>query len=167
MRKLLQYGLQIFYYTLFMAVVWYFSIKPPYHQLEQDQAVVTLSFTHATKLREPCRKLSQEELMKLAPNMRLSMDCKRERSPLNLELYLDDKLLTEVVLQPSGIHKDQGVSMFQSIKVKAGEHKLRIWLNDDVKVEGATYKHEQSVNIKPEQLLLIDFDAGSGGFFIN
>ena len=105
--------------------------------------------------------------MKLPPNMRLPMDCKRERSPLNLELFLDDKLLNKVVLQPSGLHKDQGVSMFQSIKVKAGEHKLRIWMNDDVKVKGATYKHKQSVIIKPEQLLLIDFDAGSGGFFIN
>lgn len=166
MHKLLKYGLQIFYYTLFMLVVWYFSINPPYHQLEENQGVITLSFTHATKLREPCRKLSQDELMKLAPNMRLSMDCKRERSPLILELYLDDKLLTKTVLQPSGIHKDQGVSMFKSIKVKSGEHKLRIWMNDDIKVEGVTYKHEQSVNIKPEQLLLIDFDVASGGFVI-
>ncbi|MDH5661336.1 MAG: hypothetical protein OEY65_10080, partial [Gammaproteobacteria bacterium] len=75
MHKLLKYGLQIFYYTLFMLVVWYFSINPPYHQLEENQGVITLSFTHATKLREPCRKLSQDELMKLAPNMRLTMDC--------------------------------------------------------------------------------------------
>lgn len=166
MRKVLQYGLQVFYYSLFMVVVWYFSIKPPYQQLEADQAVVTLSFTHATQIAEPCRKKTQEELMKLAPNMRLAMDCKRERSPMNLELYLDDKQLTKVVLQPSGLHKDQGVNMFQSIKVKAGKHNLRLFMNDDVKVEGPTYKFEQSVTITPEQLLLIDFDAGSGGFFL-
>lgn len=167
MRKVLQYGLQAFYYTLFMAVVWYFSIKPAYHQLEEEQAVIILSFTHATQVAEPCRRKTQEELMKLPPNMRLAMDCKRERSPMNLELYLDDKLLTEAVLQPSGIHKDQGVNMFQSIKVKAGKHNLRLWMNDDVKVEGPTYKYEKNVTIKPEQLLLIDFDAGSGGFFLN
>jgi len=166
MIKVFQYGLQAFYYTLFMVVVWYFSIKPPYQQLEKDQAVITLSFTHATQIAEPCRKKTQEELMKLAPNMRLAMDCKRERSPMNLELYLDDKLLTEVVLQPSGMHKDQGVNMFQSIKVKAGKHNLRLWMNDDVKVEGPTYKFEKNVTIKPEQLLLIDFNAGSGGFFL-
>lgn len=165
MNKILRYALQIFYYSLFMAVVWYFSIKPPYQQLEEDEAVITLSFTHATQIAEPCRKKTQEELMKLPPNMRLAMDCKRERSPLNLELYLDDQLLTKAVLQPSGIHKDQGVNMFQSIKVKAGKHTLRAWMNDDVKVKDATYKYEQDIDLKPEQLLLIDFDAGSGGFF--
>ena len=148
-----------------MAAVWYFSIKPPYHQLEEDQAVITLSFTHATQLREVCRKKTQEELMKLAPNMRLAMDCSRERSPMIMELYLDDKLLTKAEIEPLGFHRDQGVSLFQTIKVKAGKHTLRAWANDDVKVKGQIYKFEQVINLKPEQLLLVDFDKGSGGFF--
>lgn len=166
MNKVLRYILQIFYYTVFMVVVWYFSIKPAYHQLDDDQAVITLSFTHTTKIREACRKLTQEELSKLAPNMRLSMDCPRERSPLSLELYLDDKLATEATLQPPGFRKDQNVNIFRRIKVKEGEHMLRVWMNDDVNVKGATYEHEQKVILKPEQQLLIDFDAGSGGFFL-
>lgn len=165
MNKILRYGLQAFYYALFMAVVWYFSIKPPYHQLEEDQAVITLSFTHATQLRKACRKLTQEELMKLPPNMRLAMDCSRERSPMTMELYLDDKLLTKAEVEPLGLHRDQGVSIFQSIKVKAGEHTLRAWMNDDVKVKGPTYKFEQAISLKPEQLLLLDFHVSSGGFF--
>ena len=165
MNKVLRYGLQVFYYTLFMWVVWYFSIKPPYHQLENDQSVITLSFAHATKIREACRQLTQEELMKLAPNMRLPMDCPRARSPLRLELYLDDKLLKRTELEPPGFHNDQGVSLFQRIKVKAGEHQLRVWMNDDINIEGPTYKYEQAINLKPEQQLLLDFDAGSGGFF--
>lgn len=166
MNKVLRYGLQVFYYTLFMGVVWYFSIKQPYHQLEEDQAVITLSFTHATKLREACRKLTQEELLKLAPNMRLQMDCPRERSPLRLELYLDNELLTHAVVEPVGFHKDQSVNLFQRVKVKAGQHTLRIWINDDVNVEGVTYQHEQTLILKPEQQLLVDFKAGSGGFFL-
>lgn len=167
MNKVLRYGLQAFYYTLFMAVVWYFSIKPPYHQLAEDQAVITLSFTHATNLREACRKLTQEELMKLAPNMRLPTDCPRERSPLRLELYLDGKLLTKTSIEPPGFHKDQGVHLFKRIKVIAGEHKLRLWMNDDVNIDGATYQYEQTVLLKPEQQLLVDFDKESGGFFAN
>lgn len=167
MNKILRYGLQAFNYTLFIAVVWYFSIKPSYHQLENNQAVITLSFTHATKLREACRKLSQQELMKLAPNMRLATDCPRERSPMQLELYLDDKLLTKATVEPTGYHKDQGVNIFQRIKVLAGEHKLRVWMNDDVNINGPTYRYEKNVLLKPEQQLLIDFNAGSGGFFTN
>ena len=166
MNKILRYGLQAFNYFLFMAVVWYFSINPPYHQLEEDEAVITLSFTHATKIREACRKLSQEELMKLAPNMRLPTSCPRERSPLKLELYLDAKLITQEVLQPLGFHKDQGVSMFKRMKVKAGEHTLRVWMNDDVNVDGATYKYKEKIKLKPEQLLLLDFDSGRKEFFL-
>lgn len=166
MNKIIRYGLQAFNYLLFIGVVWYFSIQPPYHQLEDDQAVITLSFTHATKIREACRKLSQEELMKLAPNMRLPTSCPRERSPLNIELYLDEKLLIKEVLQPLGFHKDQGVSLFKSIKVKAGEHVFRVWMNDDVNVDGPTYHYKEKINLKPEQLLLLDFDAGKKGFFV-
>ena len=165
MSKVLRYGSQIFNYVLFMGVVWYFSIKPSYHQLEDDQAVITLSFLHATKIREACRKLTQEELMELAPNMRLQMDCPRERSPLGLEVYLDDELITQALVEPPGFHKDQGVNFFRRVKVKAGEHKLRIWMNDDVNVKGSTYQYEKSVTLKPEQQLLVDFNAGSGGFY--
>jgi len=165
MNRILRYGLQAFYYTLFMVVVWYFSFKPSYHQLAENQAVITLSFTHATKLREACRKLSQQELMKLAPNMRLATDCPRERSPMQLELYLDDKLLTKATVEPTGFHKDQGVNIFQRIKVVAGKHSLRLWMNDNINIKGPTYRYEQNIILKPEQQLLIDFDAGSGGFF--
>jgi hypothetical protein len=167
MNKILRYGLQSFNYTIFMAVVWYFSTNPPYHQLENNQAVITLSFTHATKLREACRKLTQQEIMKLAPNMRLATDCPRERSPMQLELYLDDKLLAKATVEPTGFHKDQGVNIFQRIKVVAGKHALRLWMNDNVNIDGPTYRYEKIILIKPEQQLLIDFDAGSGGFFTN
>ncbi len=166
MNKVLRYALQAFNYILFMVVVWYFSIKPPYHQLQEDQAVITLSFTHATKIREACKKLSQQELMKLAPNMRLPMSCPRERSPLNIELYLDETLLAKDVLVPLGFHKDQGVSLFKSIKVKAGEHVLRVWMNDDVNVDGPTYEYKKNINLKPEQRLLLDFDSGKKEFFL-
>ena len=167
MNKVLRYSLQAFNYAIFMAVVWYFSINPPYHQLEQNQAVITLSFTHATKLREACRTLSQEELMKLAPNMRLPTDCPRARSPMILELYIDNKLLTKATVEPTGLHKDQGVNIFQRIKIVAGEHTLRLWMNDNVNIKEPTYRYEQIVSLKPEQQLLVDFNPGSGGFFTN
>ncbi len=165
LNKILRYGLQIFNYLIFMGVVGYFSIYPAYYQLEVNQAVITLSFTHVTKIRESCRKRSQEELMKLAPNMRLPVDCPRERSPLKLELYLDGKLMTKVEIEPIGFHQDQSVNLFRRIKVNAGEHTLLVWMNDDVNVDGPTYQYKQNVLLKPEQLLLIDFDAVSGRFF--
>ena len=52
--------LQIGNYTLFMGLVWYFSFNPPYRQLAEDSAVVTLAFGHAAKRISECNVLSQE-----------------------------------------------------------------------------------------------------------
>ncbi|MCW8962861.1 MAG: hypothetical protein OQL16_03615 [Gammaproteobacteria bacterium] len=167
MNKVLRYTLQVFNYTLFMAIVWYFSIQPPYRQLEEGQAVVTLSFSHAAELREACRRMSQEELLKLPPNMRLPTSCPRERSPVTVELFLDKKLMTRQVVEAPGLHQDQGIDMFHRIKVPAGDHKLRVSMNDDVKVEGPTYRFEKDITLQPEEQVLVDFNANSGGFYIN
>ena len=40
-------------------------------------------------------------------------------------------------------------------------------MNDDVKVTGPTYRYSESVTLLPEQQLLVNFHAESGGFFIN
>lgn len=167
MNNVLRYGLQAINYTLFMAMVWYFSFQPPYRQLEEGQAVVTLSFAHAAQLMEPCVRYTQEELQKLPPNMRLPMKCPRERSPTILELYLDSKLMAKHDVEAPGIHNDQGIDLFDRIKAPAGDHQLRIWMNDDVNVEGPTYQFEQAITLKPEQQLLIEFNANSGGFYLD
>jgi len=167
MDKILRYGLQAINYTLFMGMVWFFSIKPPYHQLDEGQAVITLAFSHAAQLREACIKKTQEELMKLPPNMRIPMSCPRERSPVTVELYLDSELMTRHVLEAPGLHNDQGVDMFERIKVPAGKHQLRVWMNDDVNVEGATFRHEQAISLQPEQQILVDFHVATGGFSVN
>jgi len=167
MNNVLRYGLQAINYTLFMAMVWYFSYQPPYHQLEEGQAVVTLSFAHAAELKEACKRLTQEELMKLPPNMRLPMDCPRERSPLIVELRLDNELLSKHEIEAPGLHNDQGVDLFQRVKVPAGNYQLQVLMNDDVKVEGPTYRFEKNISLKPEDQVLVDFNANSGGFYIH
>ena len=82
MNKSFQYLLQIFNYSIFMALIWYFSLSPAYHQLEENQAMITLTMSHVGKHVRECKKISQQELMKLPPNMRKPMDCPRERSPI-------------------------------------------------------------------------------------
>ncbi len=150
-----------------MVVVWYFSTRPEYRQLEADQAVVTLAFAHAAKLREECRVRTQDELDRLPPNMRLPTECPRERSPITLEMFLDDSLIMKRVIEAPGLHQDQGIDVFHRIKVPAGDHQLTVLMNDDVKVSGPTYRYHEYVNLLPEQQLLVNFHAESGGFFLN
>lgn len=166
MPRVLRYPLQVVNYSVFMLLVWYFSAAPSYTQLAPDQAVVTVAFAHAGKRREECRELSREELAKLPPNMRAPMDCPRERSPVTVELLLDGELLIEEVVQPPGIYNDLGIDVYRSIKVPVGEHMLAVRMNDNVRVEGPTFTHEEKVNLEPAQLLVVNFNSDTGRFFL-
>jgi hypothetical protein len=165
MNEVIRYILQGFNYMLFMLIVWYFSAQPAYRQLEEGQAVVTLAFAHAAKLKEECRVRTQEELNKMPPNMRLPTDCPRERSPVSIEMYLDDELIMKKVLDAPGFHQDQGVDLFHRVKVPAGNHRLIVLMNDDIKAKAPTYQYRQTVTLSPEQQLLVNFDASAGGFY--
>ena len=166
MLKVLRYPLQALNYAVFMALVWYFSAAPSYTQLQPEQAVVTVAFSHAGKRVEECRQLSQEELAELPPNMRAPMDCPRERSPVTVQLLLDGELLIEEVATAPGIYNDLGIDVYRTTKVPAGEHTLAVWMNDNVRVEGPVYTHETTVNLEPAQLLVVDFNSETGSFLI-
>ncbi len=156
--------LQMLNYFIFMALVWYFSIAPPYHQLEDNQAVITLTMAHESVRVEECTKRSHEELAKLPPNMRIPMDCPRERSPITVELLLDDKPIVKKLVKAPGLYEDQAVNIYHSVKVNSGDHNLVVWMNDDVNREGYTYRHEQKLTLQPEQLLVVEFDNGAKKF---
>ena len=166
MRELLRYPLQALNYAVFMLLVWYFSAAPSYTQLTPEQAVITVAFAHAGQRREACRELSQEELAKLPPNMRAPMDCPRERSPISVDLLIDGEQVINEVHNAPGLFNDLGVDMYRSAKVKAGEHRLVIHMNDNVRVDGPTHVHEETVRLQPAQHLVINFNSDTGKFFI-
>ena len=166
MIKLYRIPLQILNYSVFMGLVWYFSLYPEYHQLEANQAMITFTLGHVGKHVDECRRLTQEELLKLPPNMRKPMDCTRERSPITMEVQVDGKTVFHKTAPPTGLFKDQGIDVYENIKVPAGTHRLLVWLNDDVNVKGPIYKLEQDITLSPEQHLIIEFDSGAGRFRI-
>lgn len=161
-NKPLRYLLQAFNYTLFMAIVWYFATSPSIKLIGDDEARITIAFAHAGQLREPCRRLSQEELNQLAPNMRKLEDCPRERSPVTIEAELDGQPLYSASLPPPGLFGDGGVDVFHSAKIPAGRHTLSLRMNDSVRIEGFNQTLEQEVIIDPAQILLIGFVPDRG-----
>ncbi len=162
----IRYLLQGVNYAVFMALVWYFSAAPAVRLIEPDEAVLTIAFAHAGQLREPCRRLTQEELNQLAPNMRRLEDCPRERSPVTVEALLDGELVYRAVLDPPGFFDDGGVDVYFSAKIPAGEHDLALRMNDSVRVDGFNHTAEQRVRVAPAEVLLVGFDK-KGGFAIH
>lgn len=158
----LRYLLQAFNYAIFMALIWYFATSPSIRVIEDDQAMLTVAFAHAGETREECRRLSQEELMKLPPNMRKPEDCPRERSPIIVEATLDGKSIYNKTMLPPGIFNDGGVNIFYSSKVPAGKHSFKIKMDDSVRKQGFNHVFEQDIEIKPQQIVLVEFDSLKG-----
>jgi hypothetical protein len=103
--------------------------------------------------------------MKLPPNMRKLEDCPRERSPIIIEAMLDGKTVFTETRMPPGIFNDGGVNIYYSSKVPAGKHKFEIKMDDSVRKEGFNHQLMQDVDIKPAQILLVEFEPLKG-FFI-
>lgn len=165
-ERMLRYGGQAVLYALFAVFVGYFSTSPAYRHLEPDQALLRLSFRHAGQIAGECRTRSAEELAKLPPQLRAERDCPRERSPVYVQVELDGELLYDERFAPAGLRRDGAASAYRRLPIPAGEHHLRVKLNDDVKVDGFNHQGERRLTLVPGQVVLIDFIADKGGVII-
>ncbi len=166
MTRLWQIAGQVAAYTIFVAMIGYFSASPAYVRLAPDQAVIKLSFSHAGQPIGACRERSDEELEKLAPNMRERIVCPRERHAVSVELRLDGKLMYQQTLPPAGLSRDSASSAYKRFTVKAGRHLLKVRLGDGAADKGYTFTFEQVVELRPAQVVVIYFDEGTNNFVL-
>ena len=128
--KWLRIAAQVALYAPLMVILGYFSTEPRFSAVGPGEALVRVSFIHATQRKEACRERSPEELAKLAPNMRAALDCPRERSPLLVELELDGRVVLHREVQPSGLRRDGNVAVYQRMALPAGRHRIVARLRD-------------------------------------
>lgn len=160
----LRLGGQVLAYAAFAALTWYLSVAPRYSPIPPDQALIKVSFSHQGQRLGECRQRSAEELAGMAPNMRVAADCPRERAPILLEVALDGAPLLRTTLEPTGLSRDGTAYVYQRFPVPAGEHRVIARLRDDSRAEGFTHERSTTVELAPAQVLVVDFDAGQGGF---
>jgi hypothetical protein len=161
--KALRFVAQLVLYVPLMAILAYFSTEPRFSVVAPDEALVRVSFIHATQRRQACRERTPEELAKLAPNMRAALDCPRERSPMLVEVELDGKLVLRREVQPSGLRRDGNAVVYERMALPAGRHRIVARLRD--RAEGDfNFMKDETVELAGEQTLIIDFNAAKGGF---
>ncbi len=154
---------QIVLYGAFAAFIGYFATNPRYQHLGADQALVKLSLAHFGD--RECRKRTPEELKQLPPNMRAPMECPRERSPLTIELDIDGKPMYRGVIQATGLSRDGIATVYRRFELASGEHRVAVRMNDNVRQSGFQHVKEDTVTLKPAQILVIDFNPDKGGLF--
>lgn len=154
---------QVVLYAAFAAVIGVFTRWPSYQHLPEDHALIKLSLIHHGQRLQECQKLSPEELAKLPPNMRAPMNCPRERSPITVEVDIDDVAVLKRTVQPSGLSRDGAASVYQRIEVPAGMHRFKVRLRDSSRTEGFDFERDEVIELKPARILVIDFNAEKGG----
>ncbi len=142
-----------------MAFIGYFGSahSPAYEVLEPQQAVLKVAVSHASERKEACHKRTPEELAKLPPNMRTAQQCSRERVPVLLEVDLDGTSVMSKLQAPSGLSKDGASTFYQVLRIPAGTHKLGLRMRDSGRAEGFDYIEEHTVEVKPQDLLVVQF----------
>lgn len=163
MKQALRIAAQLALYVPLMALIGYFSGAPKFSPVGANEALLRLSFVHAAQRKQPCRERGAEELAKLAPNMRAALDCPRERATLLVELELDGKLVLRREVPPVGLKGDGNATVYHRLPLPAGRHRIAVRLRDRPG-EGFDYAREETVELAPGRVLLIDFVAARGGF---
>jgi len=166
MPSFVRYPLQAAVYAGIALLIGYFASAPSYMYFPPEQAQIKLTLAHGAEHRLECRQRSPEELEMLAPNMRKAIDCPRERLPVWIEVVLDDRVLYQASVPPTGLSGDGPSRIYQRFTVAPGPHRLQLRLRDTARTEGYDYELDRQIELKSLQNLGIDFRPESGGFIV-
>ncbi len=166
MSNILRYSGQAFVYACMAAVLGYFANSPTYENFPADKAELKISFAHGGARTVECHRRSAAELRKLAPNMRKPMDCPRERVPLFIQLSLDEDVIFDGSLTPTGLSHDGPSRIYEKFQVSPGSHVLVAKLRDSRRDKGFDYVRRLDLNFHPREIVALDFRAELGGFVV-
>ena len=151
-------------YVALAAGIGFLATRPAYSYLDDGQALLKLSFTHAGEPLKPCKRYTHEELGKMKFRDRSATSCERGRWPVYVELDMDGKALYRGEHQPAGLWDDGPSSVYRRFEIPAGLHRLDIRLRDRGSGAGFDYQDSQQVTIAPGENFVVDFRGAVGGF---
>ena len=166
MKRALNWTGQALLYGGFAVALGVISRWPVYHPLPEDMAQIKVSFIHHGARVAECRPYTAEEQAKMPPNMRKAEKCERERSPVSIEVDIDGKTVLAHTSPPSGLSRDGASTLYQRLNVSAGQHQSAVRFKDNQKSEQFTSQIDETVTLKPAQVLVIDYSTDMGGIVL-
>jgi len=163
---MLRHVMQLVLYALFAICIAYFSASPVFQYAPEDLAVIKLSLSHPTERVAPCVILTPEQVAALAPNMRRTESCERERLPLHIELDVDGELVLSMLALPSGLWGDGPASVYEKLALPAGRYEVNVRMRDSARDDGWDYTYTDDVELVAGHYRTISFKAETGGFRI-
>lgn len=152
-------------YAVLALPIYLWSQDPEYRLHADNEAQIKLSLSKPGDLKEPCKKLSREELRNLPPQRRGKRGgCGRERFPVFIQVTLDDKTIFAKAMVPSGLSSDGPSLFYEKFQVPAGTHKLTLGMRTSGREEGFDRVLEEEVTLKPTQVLAIGYHMEENRF---
>ena len=166
MSRTARYIGQAAVYGVLAVIIGVFADTPSFENFPADKAEIKVSFAHGGERKVACRRRGADELAKLPPNMRKPMDCPRERVSLLLRLTLDGRPLFQASLPPTGLSGDGASRLYEKFRVPPGRHVLVAELRDSPRDDGFDYTRRLVLDLRPRQIVAVDFRAEAGGFVV-
>ena len=141
------------------------SARPAWRSLPEGTGLIRLSLTNSGV--RACRDRTPEELAKLPRNMRDKQICDRRRAPIRVEMDINGEPAYAADVKPSGLVGSGPSRIYDRIELPAGSYHVDLRLADDPAAQGFAYKASYDIVLKPAESVAIDFDAGSGGFYLH
>jgi len=160
MNRIVHWAGLILAFGVFAAAVGYGSHSPDHVLRAADQALVKLSISHRGELRYECRRRTPEELEELPPNMRKVEDCPRERRPLHIRLHMDNRILIDQQVQPTGMAKDGTAYLYRRLPIPAGTHTFTLSVLDSGEPDTEPDRRTEEFDLAPGQVLVVEYVGG-------
>ncbi|MBI5643342.1 MAG: hypothetical protein HY954_07690 [Deltaproteobacteria bacterium] len=93
--------------------------------------------------------------------------CPRERFPVVVEFYMDDKKMLDKAYAPTGFKKDMASYIYEEFIIEPGLHKFSAKLYRSGPNTPADYTFEDTVELKSKEIKVIRFDEKSGMLLMN
>jgi hypothetical protein len=153
------------------ALLVFFFSDATYTFFEQDESQLRFSLKHPGKIKQKCTeeeiKAFQEEMEKKLKHMRMTEPvCGRERFPVYVEVFVDNRQLLSREYMPRGLSGDMPSFAYEVISIEPGSHEILVKMRDSGRTEGFDkIFRKRDVNFRPGYVVVIDFDEVKEVFF--
>jgi hypothetical protein len=147
-------------WALFITVTGVFAQWPTYAPLAAGHGELKLSMAHLTSRLEACVQLTQEEIVALPPNMRVSERCPRARADAVVQLVVDGRPLVERTVRPAGLARGGRAYLQGYWSLPAGAYALEFRLRDTPRIEGFDKVQHLHLDLAPGESVLLNVGDG-------
>jgi len=138
------------FYCFLIVLLSQLTTKPTIIVNQADETTLKLVIRHSGKILGKCEPLSKLKQDNLPTNMQRLVNCPREKSAMDVELKLNNKIVYKETIIPSGIHNDGVLAEYISFTLKSGK------INLEAKATTTTQEGEFIDNYKGEIMFTSD-----------